>query len=287
MQYYISSGGMPSGTALNPMAIAGSVTAAYHAIFTDTTSSIFGDLTSRGNVSYGTDVVFGGFGLTTTQSYESLFPCGMRGVCGHTGGGDRHTGVGIFTHNSPDWPAAIVAPTVSLLVDSSGNTALCKEGACLQLKATQSVADGVMAAGSGVLTSATGAFKLSDVDNTISVAGAGNAGGTVPLVTTIKTYTSATSVTLTANCAKTGGVSGAAVSWAHNGSIGTATLVAGTVTVPNTTASAGCTIFLTVSTPGGTQGFLSYSLSAGTSFTINSTNVADTSTVNWMIVKPI
>jgi hypothetical protein len=181
----------------------------------------------------------------------------------------------------------MVAPTVSLLVDSSGNTAICKEGACIELKATQTVADGVMSVGSGVLTSATGSFKLSDVDNTISVAGAGNAAGTLPLVTTIKAYTSATSVTLTANCAKTGGVSGAAVSWANNGSIGTATLVAGTVTVPNTTASAGCTIFLTVSTPGGTQGFLSYSLSAGTSFTINSTNVADTSTVNWMIVKPI
>jgi hypothetical protein len=73
-----------------------------------------------------------------------------------------------------------------------------------------------------------------------------------------------------------------------NTSIGTATLVAGTVTVSTVSAKTGSRIFLSVNTPGGTQGFLSApsaSIVNGVSFVINSTNVADTSTVNWWIIN--
>ena len=68
--------------------------------------------------------------------------------------------------------------------------------------------------------------------------------------------------------------------------LGTATLVAGTVTVANTNVTANARIFLTVQTPGGTQGHLSVSRTAGTSFTITSTSNTDTSTVAYHIVKP-
>jgi hypothetical protein len=71
-----------------------------------------------------------------------------------------------------------------------------------------------------------------------------------------------------------------------NGSLGVATLVGGTVTVSNTRVTANSRIFITVKTPGGTQGFLSYSVSAATSFTITSTSGTETSTVNWFIVEP-
>lgn len=72
------------------------------------------------------------------------------------------------------------------------------------------------------------------------------------------------------------------------GTTGTATLVAGTVTVSTTAIEAGDKIFLTRNTPGGTVGHLSApvaSITAATSFVINSDNAGDTSTVNWWIVK--
>jgi len=65
-----------------------------------------------------------------------------------------------------------------------------------------------------------------------------------------------------------------------------ATLVGGTVTVNTTKVTANSRIHLTVETAGGTQGFLSYTKSAGTSFTINSTSGTETSTVNWVILEP-
>lgn len=69
--------------------------------------------------------------------------------------------------------------------------------------------------------------------------------------------------------------------------MGRATLVAGTVVVPTTSITAASEVFLTCQTPGGTPGFLRVSArTAGTSFTILSSNGADTSVVAWMIVEP-
>ena len=71
-----------------------------------------------------------------------------------------------------------------------------------------------------------------------------------------------------------------------NASVGTATLVAGTVTVSTTAALTASLIYVTVKTPGGTQGFLSVpTITNATSFVINSTSATETSTVNWWIIN--
>ncbi len=72
-----------------------------------------------------------------------------------------------------------------------------------------------------------------------------------------------------------------------NAKQGTATLVAGTVTVANTSVTANSRIFLTSQVDGGTPGFLRVSARvAATSFTITSSNGADTSTVAYLITEP-
>lgn len=74
-----------------------------------------------------------------------------------------------------------------------------------------------------------------------------------------------------------------------NASIGTTTLSGGTATVSNTLVTANSCIFLT--TQGGTltnvgAPYIS-ARSAGTSFTITSTNVLDASKVGWHIIEPV
>lgn len=64
-----------------------------------------------------------------------------------------------------------------------------------------------------------------------------------------------------------------------------AAMTAGSVTVSNTGVTANSIILLSVLTPGGTQGTLSYSVTAGASFTIHSSSSSDTSTVAWVIVN--
>lgn len=69
---------------------------------------------------------------------------------------------------------------------------------------------------------------------------------------------------------------------------GTVTLVAGTKVVANTSVTANSRIFLTSQVDGGTPGFLRVSARvAGTSFTILSSNAADTSTVAYEIFEPL
>jgi len=73
-----------------------------------------------------------------------------------------------------------------------------------------------------------------------------------------------------------------------NASMGTATLVAGVVTVNTTAVNTNCKILLTMNTPGGTVGY-QYAKTAdivsGTSFKITSTSNTDTSTVNWFVIE--
>jgi len=68
--------------------------------------------------------------------------------------------------------------------------------------------------------------------------------------------------------------------------LGVATLVAGTVTVTTTKVTANSRIFLSRKTIGGTPGTIDYTISAGASFTINSTSGTDTSVVNWFLLEP-
>ena len=66
---------------------------------------------------------------------------------------------------------------------------------------------------------------------------------------------------------------------------GTATLVAGTVTVSTAAVESGSFILYARKTAGGTLGDLSLgTVTAGTSFVINSSSGSDTSTVNWAIL---
>lgn len=74
---------------------------------------------------------------------------------------------------------------------------------------------------------------------------------------------------------------------------GNATLVGGTVTVTNTTVTAKTVILLNRKTPAGTLGAggYAYTLSTGTSFTINAVDLAgvlsvlDTSTISYMLIE--
>lgn len=66
---------------------------------------------------------------------------------------------------------------------------------------------------------------------------------------------------------------------------GTATLVAGTVTVTRQQITANSIVRVSRRATGGTAGHLSVALTAGTSFTINSSSGSDTSTVLWEIVQ--
>ena len=67
---------------------------------------------------------------------------------------------------------------------------------------------------------------------------------------------------------------------------GNATLVGGTVTVTNTNVTANSIIMLTRKTSGGTIGTaITYTISAGASFTITSDNILDTSTFSYVIMQ--
>lgn len=73
---------------------------------------------------------------------------------------------------------------------------------------------------------------------------------------------------------------------AADGRQGVATLVAGTVTVANTSITANTRILLSRTTTGGTEGHLSSVQTAGVDFTINSSDAADTSDVLYVLLEP-
>lgn len=69
--------------------------------------------------------------------------------------------------------------------------------------------------------------------------------------------------------------------------IGQATLSLGTVTVSNAAVTTNSMVIMSVSSPSGVQGFLSFAINAGVDFTINSTSALDNSTIDWLIVERI
>lgn len=72
-----------------------------------------------------------------------------------------------------------------------------------------------------------------------------------------------------------------------NATMGTATLVAGTVVVNTTKVTGNSRIFLTAQTTGAAPGALRVSArTAGTSFTVTSSSGTDTSTFAWLIIEP-
>lgn len=82
-------------------------------------------------------------------------------------------------------------------------------------------------------------------------------------------------------------MNGLSIEEGTNAKMGTAVLVAGTVTVSTNQVAANSRIFLTRQVTGGTVGHLTVGTkTAGTSFVINSSSSTDTSTVAWVIIDP-
>lgn len=76
------------------------------------------------------------------------------------------------------------------------------------------------------------------------------------------------------------------ISSGTNQRAGNLTLVAGTVTVSNTTVTANTIVQLTRKTSGGTIGTaITYTVSTGNSFTVNSDNILDTSTFSYFLIE--
>jgi hypothetical protein len=107
-----------------------------------------------------------------------------------------------------------------------------------------------------------------------------NAGGTVSLSGSGSTFPDFTSGNLITGSAG----KGLSIKAGSNTRAGNAVLVGGTVAVANTTIAASDLLVLTRKTAGGTIGDLTYTLSAGVSFTINSVSGTDTSTVTYFII---
>jgi len=105
--------------------------------------------------------------------------------------------------------------------------------------------------------------------------------------TVVANIDNAGDVTIQGNMAVDAAGKGLQVKEGSNVKQGTATLVAGTATVSDSSVTANSRIFLTVQAPGGTVGTPYVSArSAGTSFTITSTSSSDTSTVGYEIFEP-
>lgn len=92
-------------------------------------------------------------------------------------------------------------------------------------------------------------------------------------------------VSVTGNLTLNTAGNGLVVKTGTNARLGGAALVAGTVTVSNTSYSANTFVLLTRQTPGGGQGQLSVTGTPGVSFTILSTDNSETSTVAWFLVE--
>jgi len=112
------------------------------------------------------------------------------------------------------------------------------------------------------------------------VAPAGSTGSTQNALSTAITINSTGSLLM--------GIAGGMFSVASgtNQRAGNATLVAGTVTVSNATVTANTIVMLTRKTSGGTIGTaITYTVSAGTSFTITSDNILDTSVFSYFLIE--
>lgn len=142
------------------------------------------------------------------------------------------------------------------------------------------------------LTSGTGAINISD-DATAATLSIGTGAGAKTVNIGSTNTTSATNLTAGSggvNCATNFALTSAATQISMIGGavtdfIGSALLSGGTATVANTNIAANDVILLSRSTTGGTEGTLSYTISAGASFTITSTSGTDTSTIAYVIFR--
>lgn len=151
--------------------------------------------------------------------------------------------------------------------------------AALQAPGTITAATGLTATSGGVTASA--GNIVATLGNISATAGSISAGTTLTATLGAITATNGNLVLGTAG-------NKLSIATGANASVGTATLVGGTVTVSTTAVSASSKIFVTVGTLGTVlvpQAMYVDAIVAGTSFDITSADVTDTSEVNWWIVN--
>lgn len=103
------------------------------------------------------------------------------------------------------------------------------------------------------------------------------------------TIDSSQNTTLTGNAIISVAGKGLQVKEGSNARMGTATLVAGTVTVNNTSVTANTRIFLTIQSLGTVavaKAIAVTARTASTSFTITSADATDTSVIAWLLIEP-
>jgi hypothetical protein len=128
-----------------------------------------------------------------------------------------------------------------------------------------------------------GALSASATAITITAESAGTGAPDIDVVLTPKGNAN---VKTAANFVSTIAGKGIQLQSGTNTRAGNATLVGGTVTVANTTVTANTLVMLTRKTSGGTIGTsITYTLSAGSGFTITSDNILDTSTFTYLLIE--
>lgn len=250
------------------------------------------------NVSGGSSGSFAG----SAGGAVSLAAAGGTGTgSGGAGGATTITGGAAGGDNTVDRAGGSITVTAGTSKGSAAGAAVTMNAGVGGLgTATAGATGGAQSinAGAGGVGSATGG-----AGGTITIsAGAGGASGTPGaggnIIFRTATTTSLTErfrVGLDGHSTVTGGDlkiatagNGLDVKGGANCKVGTSVLVAGMVTVSNTSVTASSRIFVTSQTDGGTPGFLRITAkTASTSFVITSSNAADTSTVAWFIVESL
>lgn len=214
-------------------------------------------------------LVSGQIGLTSTTppvlTGKGVPPSSFKGILGQQYFDTSTTPYVQYVYNGTSWISSLAATNVTI----SGTLTVL--GLTTLAALTQVGTASINASGSAsttIGTGGTGAVSIGNATGGTSITGNTTLAGNLSLTTAGNKISIATGT---------------------NASIGTsAAMTAGTITISTTAVTASSKIFLTPNTPGGTAGILSAptaSIVAGTSFVINSSNNADTSTVNWWIIN--
>lgn len=191
--------------------------------------------------------------------------------------------------------ANLVAGSIATVAEGTFSATSNASSLIFQTGASETATTKLTLSSTGVLTLVNGEALNNTVDGTVNVTDGSNSlmtivdAGTTGNVTATGTLTA----TLGAITASNGNVvlgtagNGFQIKEGSNARMGTATLSGGTIAVSNTSAATGDRIFIQrVSGTAAEFGHLSYTISNGVSFTVNSTDAQDDSVVNWLIIKP-
>jgi|WetSurMetagenome_2_1015567.scaffolds.fasta_scaffold164149_1 hypothetical protein len=197
-------------------------------------------------------------------------------------------------------------PSANNITLSGGTTGIVATGAgaAITLSGTLAVANGgtgaatltdhgvLLGSGTGAITplavAATGSTLMGVTGADPAFTGSPSFSGSVTAATTLTaTLGNITATNGNLNLAGAGNKILIHATTAASDSVGTtAAMTAGSIVVACTAVTASSIIFLTHNTAGGTMGNLTYgSINPGVGFKIDSDNVADTSTVNYLIIN--